>query len=221
MKEPLDYKGVVHYKTYPRFENIILDAKLPHTTLRHLIRNRRTRRLRSETSLDISLLHPLLNLAVGRTGKPETADEDFRGYPSAGARYPLELYIVSFDVEGLECGVYHFNPYNGSLEVLLRGDFLGYIHEALNEAIPGFDTKARAFIIVTSISERTTFKYGDEGRIFPYIEAGYMGANIVLLLEEAGINSVITGVQWCKGELVDLLDINPAKEEVVSGIGIL
>lgn len=221
MKELLDYRGVVHYKTYPRFEHIPLDARLPYTKLRHIIRNRRTRRERSKNPLDISLLHPLLNLAVGRTGELGTDAEDFRGYPSAGARYPLELYIVSFDVGGLKRGVYHFNPRDGSLEVLLMGDFLQFIHEALNGAISDFNKKARAFLIITSIWERTTFKYGDEGKIFPYIEAGYMGANIVLLLEEIGINSVIVGVQWCRDDLVDLLDINSTKEEVISGIVIL
>lgn len=221
MKTSIDYKGVVHYKTYPRFKSISLNTKLPYTKLRQLIKNRRTRRVSSEKPLDISLLHPLLNLAAGRTGKSSTDEEDFRGYPSAGARYPLELYIVSFDIGGLKQGIYHFNPYNGSLEVLLFGNFLQFVHEALDDAISNFQTKAKAFLIITSISERTIYKYGDKGKIFPYIEAGYMGANIVLLLEEIGINSVIIGVQWCKNELVDLLDINPLKEEIISGIVLL
>ncbi len=215
MKE-IDFKGVVQYKTYPRFEKIISNTILRETPMRNLIRNRRTRREPSDKRIHIDLLHPILSLAAGRTGSG-----DFRGYPSAGARYPLELYLAAFDIEGVDAGIYHFSPLDGSLEKLWMGDFKKDISEALNGAIDDFEEKAKGFFIVTSIEKRTTFKYGDEGKAFPYIEAGYMGANIVLLLEEEKINTVIIGIQWCKEKLGNLLDINLTNEEVISGIAIL
>ena len=212
----IDFKGVVQYKTYPRFEKIFNNTILKETPIRNLIRNRRTRREPSDDRIHIDLLHPLLNLAAGRTG-----DGDFRGYPSAGARYPLELYLVAFDIDGLDAGIYHFSPFDGSLEKLWMGDFKKEISEALNGAIDDFEEKVKGFLIISSIEKRTTFKYGDEGKAFPYIEAGYMGANIVLLLEEEKISTVIIGIQWCKEKLGNLLDINQTNEEVISGIAIL
>ncbi len=215
MKE-IDFKGVVQYKTYPRFEKIVNNTILKETPMTNLIRNRRTRREPSDDRIHIDLLHPILNLAAGRTG-----DEDFRGYPSAGARYPLELYLAAFDIEGLDAGIYHFSPFDGSLEKLWMGDFKIKISEALNGAIDDFEEKAKGFLIITSIEKRTTFKYGDGGKAFPYIEVGYMGANIILLLEEVDINTVIIGIQWSKRKLGNLLDINLTNEEVISGIAML
>jgi len=104
--------------------------------------------------------------------------------------------------------------------VLLVMDLLTFIHEALDDAIPDFEKNAKAFLVITGIVERTTYKYGEEGRTFPYIEAGYMGANITLLLEEAGFNSVAVGVQWCIDELAQLLDISQSKEQIISGLAI-
>lgn len=219
--EKIDYRAVVHYKTYPRFEKIPLKNKLTTTKLRKLIQNRRTRRESSKKILGIETLHSLLNLAAGRTGIPNTQMSDFRAYPSAGARYPLELYIVSFKIDGLDSGIYHFSPLDRSLELLWKGDYLNKINGILDGALYEFESLTKAFLIITSIEKRTTYKYGVEGKIFPYIEAGFMGANISLLLEEIGINTVVVGVQWCDEELGELLDLNPMNERVISGITIL
>src|SRR5689334_18614158 len=47
----------------------------------------------------------------------------FRAAACAGARYPIELYIVCGDLEGLPAGVYHFSPGEFALRCLRQGDF--------------------------------------------------------------------------------------------------
>jgi len=84
-----------------------------------------------------------------------------------------------------------------------------------------FVNDVRAVLIMTSIDNRTVIKYGEEGRDFPLIEAGYVGANIVLLCEERGLNSVVIGTQWKKHEIAELIDVDSDKERVVSAIAIL
>lgn len=216
-----DLKKIVHYKTYPRFQRIELLKDLDRTPLRDLIRERRTVRERSNEGIGIKTLHQLLDLAAGRTGSKGSGNQDFRGYPSAGARYPLEIYMAVFDIVGLDKGIYHYSPFDGSLEILWPGDFKDEIGKYLDGAIDDFDDMARAFLMISSIDARTTFKYGEEGRIFPYIEAGYLGANIIYLLQEIDVNTVVVGIQWCSKELGDLLDLNRRNEKVISGIIIL
>lgn len=220
MMEGLDFKGIVHYKAYARFERIELEPILEETPLRRLIRSRRSLRIPSRMRLDAKTIHEIIARGAGRTGITEE-EVDFRAYPSAGARYPLELYLVVFDIEGLERGIYHFQPMDGSLEVLWPGDYLERIDELLDDALEGFRENAKAFIVLTSIEDRTTYKYGDEGKIFPYIEAGHLSQNLILLFQEIGINTVMVGMPWCAEGMGELLDVNTMREKVVSGLVVL
>ncbi len=220
MTEEIDYRYVVHYKTYPRFERIPLKGHSPDTPIHRLIKNRRTRRESSREKLTLELLHPLIVMAAGRTGTIED-EEDFRAYPSAGARYPLELYLFAFEVQNMDPGISHFSPYDNSLEILWKGDLRSEIINNFEQEDHPFLKESKAFIAISTIEERTTFKYGEEGKDFPLIEAGYLGANLVYLLEDAGYNTVILGTQWCHKELEKLLDLNPEKEKVISSIAIL
>ncbi len=218
--EGLDFRGIVHYKTYPRFERIGFEPRLEETPIRKLIRERRSLRVSSGSRLNANTLHEMIARGGGRTGTGEE-DGDFRAYPSAGARYPLELYPVVFDVDGMGKGIYHFQPIDSSMEVLWPGDFLRKIEVLLDGALEGFRENAKAFIVLTSIEKRTTYKYGEEGRIFPYIEAGLLSQNLILLFQEIGINTSMVGMPWCADGMVELLDLNPMKEKVVSGIALL
>lgn len=216
----LDYKGIIHYKTYPRFEKIGLENVLSDSPLRRMIRERRTKRVPSKVPFNGKILHNIVAMAAGRTGK---SDEylDFRAYPSGGARYPLELYLVIFDIDGLGEGIYHFSPLDNTLEVLWLGDYKNKIDKLLDNAIKGFVENAKAFIIITSIEDRTTFKYSDEGKIFPYIEAGLLSQNLNLLFDEVGINIVMIGMPWCAEEIGKLLDLNQMKENIITASVIL
>ena len=218
--EGLDFRGIVHYKTYARFEKIELGTKLEETPVRKLIRERRSLRVPSENRLEANTLHEIIARGAGRTGTREE-DGDFRAYPSAGARYPLELYLVVFDIEGLEKGIYHFQPMDDSLEVLWPGDFKERIDKLLDGAVEDFGKNAKSIIVLTSIEERTTYKYGDEGKIFPYIEAGHLSQNLILLLQEIGINTVMVGMPWCAEGMGELLDLNAERERIVSGLVVL
>jgi len=220
LPDKVDYRYVVHYKTYPRFDKIPLKNNLPETPFRTLLSNRRTRREPSEKELSIKLFHPLIVMAASQTGKDD-GEEDLRAYPSAGARYPLELYLFSFNVKDMEPGIYHFSPFDNSLEVLWDGNLKLVIKGLFKEVNHDFLKDMKAFLVIAAIEERTTFKYGDSGKIFPLIEAGYLGANIVLLLEEAGYHPVILGTQWCEKDLETLLDLNSNNENVISSIAIL
>jgi SagB-type dehydrogenase family enzyme len=201
---------------YPRFERIIPDdEKKLNTTLEHLIHNRRSRRICSPASLDLKNLHQILIHSAGLT------DDEFRAYPSAGARYPIEIYIIVVDVELMEPGIYHYSPSDNSIEILWLRECSEEVLSTISPGMNDFIDDVRAVVVMTSIDDRTVIKYGEEGRDFPLIEAGYVGANIVLLCEERGFNSVIIGTQWTKNDIAALIDIDSEKERVVSAIVIL
>ncbi|RLI74992.1 nitroreductase [Archaeoglobales archaeon] len=115
----------------------------------------------------------------------------FRTAPSAGATYPLEVYVVVKNVEGLEKGVYHYNPFKHNLELIKKGNFSYRLYEAcLNQE---WVLKAQANIIITAFYERTTNKYGERGIRYVHMEAGHVGQNIYLQATTLGVGTVAIG----------------------------
>ncbi len=115
----------------------------------------------------------------------------FRSAPSAGATYPLEVYVVVGAVEGLNPGVYHYDQFNHSLILVKKGDYRYELYKAcVNQE---WVLKAPASIVITAIYERTTFKYGERGVRYVHMEAGHVGQNIYLQATALGMGTVAVG----------------------------
>jgi SagB-type dehydrogenase family enzyme len=120
-----------------------------------------------------TLSHLLFHAAgVVRTVEAFDGPMHFRTYASAGALYPIEAYVVSGDLEGLEAGVYHYEPADHALTRLRAGDFRGSL--GLGEEQPGAVT-----LLLTGIPWRTAWKYGARGFRHLYWDAGMMLANLL------------------------------------------
>jgi SagB-type dehydrogenase family enzyme len=92
----------------------------------------------------------------------------FRTYASAGALYPVEVYVVTAD------GVFHFHPGELALRRLRAGDFRAFLGEP----------DARAVLVLTGILWRTAWKYGPRGYRHLFWDAGTMLANLLALAAE-------------------------------------
>jgi len=115
-------------------------------------------------------------LAASYAARPR-AGELRRPVPSAGALYPLELYVVALAVEGLEPGVYHYDPFKHRLALLGPAPFAA-VREALVD--PSLADVAAALLVVTGVFWRSRFKYGPRGYRFTLLEAGHVVQNAVL-----------------------------------------
>jgi SagB-type dehydrogenase family enzyme len=105
------------------------------------------------------------------------AGELRRPIPSAGALYPLELYVIALAVEGLEPGVYHYDPFRHRLALLGPAPFAA-VREALVD--PSLADVAAGILVVTGVFWRSRFKYGPRGYRFTLLEAGHVIQNAVL-----------------------------------------
>jgi SagB-type dehydrogenase family enzyme len=120
-----------------------------------------------------TLSHLLFHAAgVVRTVGGFDGPMHFRTYASAGALYPIEVYLVSGELEGLEAGVYHYAPAQHALARLRSGDFRGSL--GLAGAEPGAAT-----LLLSGIPWRTAWKYGPRGFRHLYWDAGMMLANLL------------------------------------------
>lgn len=115
----------------------------------------------------------------------------FRTAPSAGALYPLEVYLVAGRVASLATGLYHYDPTSHSLKQLSSVD----CREDLSKAAVDqeFVKNAPAVIILCAVFDRTTKRYGDRGLKYVYMEAGHAGQNLCLQVESLGMGAVPVG----------------------------
>lgn len=116
---------------------------------------------------------------------------NFRTYSSAGALYPVELYLVCAELEVLQAGVYHFHPRELALRQLRRGDVRGALAEAA--AAPEL-TEAAAVLVLTGIHWRSAWKYQARAYRHLFWDAGTMLANLLALASSGGIEArLLTG----------------------------
>ena len=117
----------------------------------------------------------------------------FRTAPSAGATYPLEVYVVVKEggVIDLKAGIYHYNVFLHALELVKIGDF----SEELAEAALGqrWVRDAMINLIIVAIYDRTTARYGDRGYRYVHMEVGHVGQNIYLQSCVLGLGTVAVG----------------------------
>jgi SagB-type dehydrogenase family enzyme len=115
-----------------------------------------------------------------------TDPHGFRTAPSAGALYPLELYVV------LEGGVFHYDPHTHTLTRVNSGDLRSdlYIVSLRQEAV----RNAPMILVVTAVFSRTEAKYGRaRSPRYVHMEAGHAAQNILLQAVALGLGAVPIG----------------------------
>ncbi len=155
-------------------------------SLEEALSKRRSVRSYSQAPLRMGEISQLLWAAQGITHGSRG-----RTVPSAGATYPLEIYLIVNRVEGLESGVYHYLPGEHSLEIRKVGQF----GEALRKAALGQEMleEAAVNIVVAAVYGRTTARYGGRGERYVHVEVGHVGQNIYLQAEVLGLGTVAVG----------------------------
>lgn len=162
----------------------------PHTdagtSVEQALRLRRSVRTFAEKPLQLSEVAQLLWSAQGITSR-----DGLRTAPSAGALYPLEIYLVAGSVNDLPVGVWHYLPDNHRLEQLNDTDIRNPLaHAALDQA---WIREAAAVVVFAAAYERTTRKYGKRGIRYVHIEAGHAAENLFLQAVSLDLNTVIVG----------------------------
>ena len=114
-----------------------------------------------------------------------------RAVPSAGGLYPLELYVVCDQVEGLAPGIYHFEARARRMEpVAVPCSIDELVPELLDQY---YVRNAAALILFTAVLPRTARKYGPRGYRYVLIEAGHAAQNAVLQATEMGLATLCLG----------------------------
>ena len=157
------------------------------TSVEKALLQRRSVRSYKKDPLTVSDISQILWAGQGITEKTY----GLRTAPSAGALYPLELYLVATNVDELKPGVYKYKPQDHTIERISDGDKRNDVSNAAlkQDAIEN----SSAIVIITAIYERTEVKYGNRSERYVNIEVGHVGQNIYLQAVSLGIGTVMIG----------------------------
>lgn len=194
-----------------------IEIKLPSpffsskTSIEEALKKRRSIRSYKNTTLTLQKVAQLLWAAQGITSKNE-----FRTAPSAGALYPLEIYLVAGNIEKLSPGIYHYIPTKHTLQKLTEGD----ARIQLAKSTPGQESVkfGAADIVITAVFSRTTKKYGNRGSRFVLMEAGHAAQNIYLEAVSLNLGTVSIGA-FDDNQIKNILNLKEEEPLYILPIG--
>jgi SagB-type dehydrogenase family enzyme len=219
------------FKVYPDIEPISLPKELIQSGVPALeaITSARTK---SDATREVTLeqLASVLYYSVGITREKSYPGGKtyFRAAACAGALYPIETYVICGSIEGLEAGVYHFNPGDFALRRLRAGDYRSAVINA-TAGEPGVKA-SEVILIFTAITWRSAWKYRDRSYRYHFWDNGTILANalaklaahetparLVMGFVEADINRLV-GIDGERELALALLPIGFNKQAVSSSI---
>ncbi len=153
------------------------------------IKQRRSERSYAAKSLTKEQLSQMAWCAQGITA----SDRRKRAAPSAGATYPLTLFMVVGEKTcgNVPAGVYRYLPEEHALGLQLAGDQ----RKPLAAAALGQDFVAQAPLVMVLAANYsiTTGRYGKRGRRYVHMEVGHVGENVHLQAKAIGLGTCMVG----------------------------
>jgi SagB-type dehydrogenase family enzyme len=208
-------------KTYKEYPNAEKKISLPKPEFNDdikfwdVILNRKSIRKFKRESISIAEVSLIL---FGMTGLTRIFPQfAFRTTPSAGGLFPIEIYPVIINAEGIDKGIYHYNIKNHSLEALKLGNWANDLTQAcLDQKMV---SNSNVTLVLTALIERSKWKYLQRCYRYIYLDAGHIGQNFYLAAEALGLGACTIGAIY-DDELNELLDIDGINETAIY-VGVL
>ncbi|MEW5692718.1 MAG: SagB/ThcOx family dehydrogenase [Candidatus Hydrogenedentota bacterium] len=170
-----------------------------------LLKNRESRREYPKEHLSLDEVSYLLFSCYGKSNK-------YYVVPSAGALFPLNIYLLSSEVKDLDPCLYLYDNNKHSLILKIDRDLKNDIY---NAALAQDCIKAsKAIIFITAVWHRITSRYGQRGVRYTYMEAGHSGQNIYLMAEALGLGTVAIGA-FADEEIDKILNLDKTRENCI------
>ncbi|SEO21156.1 SagB-type dehydrogenase domain-containing protein [Halogranum amylolyticum] len=160
--------------------------------------------------IDARTLHALCHYATGVTKEIERQGRRmrFRAASCTGKLYHVDLYAVTGDLDGLDAGVYHFDPDTEAFDVLREGDYRGVLAEATDSRDVA---TAPVTFVATSEWWRNAWKYRERTYRHAFWDSGTILANLLAVAHGGGHRAaVVTG--FADDPVADLLGVDPETE---------
>ena len=192
---------------------------LPDAPLADAIAARTSCRRFRQEAIPLGQVSDLLHSAYGVLGTVDLWGEFCeRPVPSGGGLYPLELYVLTQNVDGLRGGAYHYVPIAHLLEVVRPDPLPSLLTSEMFLGQP-YLSDAAAIVVLTGVVERSLWKYEDRGYRYLLLEAGHVAQNLNLCAAALGLGSLSLG-GFFDEDVGALLRLDDDEEVVLYGIAV-
>jgi SagB-type dehydrogenase family enzyme len=196
----------------------LIDHKITiATSLGDAIFKRRSTRHLNQGGLPTESLSYILQAANGSTGVDSTREGVLLATPSAGALFPVEVYVTLSASNAVGEGLYWYSGAQHELRVAFRKPIM----RELARTTFYEETVANAAVcIVLALGLDQVFKkYGNRGYRFALLEAGHIAQNTLLVATAMGLAAIPIG-GFVDDEVDDLLLLNVMRQSCVYIIAI-
>lgn len=167
------------------------DIELYTSDLTTAIQHRKSIRKYSTLPLSLAELSHLLWCTQGV--KEVQSNKTIRTVPSAGSRHPLETWLVINNVSNIQPGLYRFLALRHQLALTahsIDGDIMAEAVKCCRDQ--NFINQAAALFIWAAVPYRTTWRYGERGYRYLFLDAGHVCQNLYLAAEsiDAGVCAI-------------------------------
>lgn len=205
------------YKIYTRLDPIELPREFPEFTTPGLDAIAATGDLDIDQAIpnltDIARLCQLSNGILKRGSHRTGRVIDYRSAGATGARYHLELYLISSDIPGLPAGVYHYGAHDHSLRQLRAGDYRQVLVHATGSE-PSI-AEAPVVLAVTSTFWRNAWRYLNRAYRHAYWDMGTTLTNVLAAAVSSELPAkVVFG--FADAHINALLDVDGEREAALS-----
>jgi SagB-type dehydrogenase family enzyme len=195
---------------YPRIK-LMSPILKSNISIEESIQQRRSIRTFSKEQLNLQQLSQLL-----WAGQGITSANGFRAAPSAGSKYPLEIYVISNQIHTLKPGIYHYLPLTHELEKrsadVPKDKLYAWSYQQK------WVRDAPLLLIIAANFSKTEAKYHKYAPPYVYMEAGHAAQNI--MLQSVSLNLGIVGVGGFAYSKIDqLLGLKHEKSLYILCIG--
>ena len=206
---PKEWAEIGH-KEYPRTPKVELsETVLALGDMKKAFDDRRSeRKYDLGKTLTKDELSTLLHYSASARSGNET--EIRRFYPSSGACYPLETYLVIQRVQEITPGIYHYNVKDHLLEKLSPG--ISEIESIKEGLLYPWAKEAAVIYIITAVWNRNFLKYKDRGYRMVLMEAGHMAQNLSLVSSALNLNCC-NSTGFDNEKIDEILDITNEDED--------
>ncbi len=186
--------SISFYRAYPIMK-IELHKPDKNDKFIELLNKRESNRKYSNVPLNMKQLSYILYASDARSPKGN------RTAPSAGALYPIDIFVYANNVVGLSKGIYFYNPRYHYLESVKSGDFSHNLRTACY--YQNFVKDAAVVLIFIYEKRRMEYKYKERALYYAYVEAGHISQNALLAVTKLGLAGVPIGA-FDQGEILKL-----------------